>query len=304
MPSPPPSAGAIVRRILDSDAGRAQPHAVLFRFAWWQLWRRCLRRPLRFRTATGSTLALIPGASESLSGFWYFGLPDFEELAFVLHLLRPEDLLVDVGANQGGWTLVAAGRGARVLAFEPIPLTFRRLCDNVAANPEPVRQRIRAFDCGLSDTTLAAAFTASLDVGNHRIQGPGQPEQDVVTVALDRADNRLRGESPVVLKIDVEGEELAVLRGATETLAKPSLLAVVMETFRPQNFRAPALIEAEALLARHGFVPVRYEPRARRIVPLVAPSDGSQNTIYIRNPEAVRSRIESALPLPAFGHPY
>src|SRR5580658_4554888 len=151
MPQKRPSAREIVKRILDSEAGRFQPCSVLLRFARWQLWRRTLRKPMRFRTLTGPSLRLLPNASDSLSGFWYYGLPDFEELAFMLHLLGSNDLFVDVGANQGGWSLAAAGRGARVFAFEPVPLTFERLNENIAENPAEIKQRIRAFPLGLGE---------------------------------------------------------------------------------------------------------------------------------------------------------
>jgi FkbM family methyltransferase len=301
MPEKRPPARKIIRRILDSDAGRLQPVSVLWRFARWQLWRRALQRPMNFRTLTGPSLRLLPNASDSLSGFWYYGLPDFEELAFTMHLLGPGDLFVDVGANQGGWSLVAAGRGARVFAFEPVPLTRERLNANISGNSIDIRGRIRVFPFGLSDEAGQVCFTADLDAGNHRVREQSGAEANVIYVDLERADNVLRGEEPMVLKIDVEGEELRVLKGAQKTLSKPSLLAVVMETFRPQNFAAPSLVEAESILRDHDFAPMAYDPRGRRLHPLPKPSEGMQNTIYVRSLETVLSRIRKASPLLAFG---
>jgi len=256
---------------------------------------------MRFKTLTGASLRLLPNASDSLSGFWYHELPDFEELAFTLHVLRPGDLFVDVGANQGGWSLAAAGRGARVFSFEPVPLTCERLRANIAGNPIGIRQRVRVFPCGLSDEVGRVSFTADLDAGNHRVRWESDAEFGSVSVDFDRADNLLRGEDPVVMKIDVEGEELSVLKGSRDVLSKPSLAAVVMETFRPQNFAKPALIESEAILREHGFVPMAYDPWKRGLLPLVRPSDGAQNSIYIRSPDAVLSRVRNAPPLFAFG---
>jgi FkbM family methyltransferase len=256
---------------------------------------------MRFRTLTGPSLRLLPNASDSLSGFWYYGLPDFEELAFALHLLGSGDLFVDVGANQGGWSLVAAGRGARVFAFEPVPLTRERLNANILENPVDIRERIRVFPFGLSDEVGRVGFTADLDAGNHRVQEQSGAGSSVIYVDLDRADNVLLGEDPVLLKIDVEGEELRVLKGALGVLSKPSLLAVVMETFRPQNFSVPSLIEAESILRGHGFVPVAYDPRGRKLRRLVRPNEGMQNTIYVRSTEIVHSLFKKASPLFAFG---
>jgi FkbM family methyltransferase len=296
-----PTISTVVKRLLDSEAGRRQPCTVIARLARWQLWRRGLRRPLDFTTVTGSRLRLLPGASDSLSSFWYFQLPDFEELAFSLHLLRKDDLFVDVGANQGGWSLVAAGHGARVISFEPVPLTRARLLSNIAVNPAAIRQRIRVHPVGLSDFAGRVSFTADLDAGNHRVRDGGGPREKTITVDLARADDLLADENPALIKIDVEGEELGVLNGARDILAKPSLCAVVMETFRPSNFAEPALIAAEAILGEHGFVPMAYNPWKRDLQPLLRPSDGTQNTIYVRAPSAVGARLKQAGPLRAFG---
>lgn len=296
-----PSLATIVTRLLDTEAGRRQPVAVLSRLAGWQLWRRGLRRPMTFRTVTGTSLALLPGASDSLSGFWYHQVPDFEELAFALHLLRADDLFVDVGANQGGWSLVAAGRGARVISFEPVPLTRSRLLANIAANPAPVRQRIRVIPLGLSEQAGEVSFTADLDAGNHRVRNQAEPAGNRITVKLARADDILGAENPVLIKIDVEGEELGVLQGGCGILAKPSLSAVVMETFRPHNFTQPALVAAEAILREHDFVPVAYDPWKRELMPLLQPSDGGQNTIYVRDPSGLVARLKQAGPVRAFG---
>ncbi len=296
-----PSPRKLVANILSAEAGRHQPVSVFMRVACWQLWRRALRRPMRFRTVTGASLALLPDASDSLSGFWYHQLPDFEELAFTLHLLRAGDLFVDIGANQGGWSLAAAGRGARVISFEPVALTCERLRANIAGNPVEIRQRVRVFPCGLAEEAGRVTFTADLDAGNHRLREPSDSSFGVIGVDLDKADNALRGESPVILKIDVEGEELGVLKGAREVLSSPSLSAIVMETFRPQNYADPKLIEAEEILRGHGFVPMAYDPWTRSLLPLANPGDGAQNTIYLRGAESVLSRLKDAPPVRAFG---
>ena len=142
--------GRILRNIYRSESGRLQPVRLTARVLRCQLWRTFLRVPMRFRTVTGPKLTLVPGASDSISEFWYHQVPDFEELAFALHILNPGDLFVDVGANQGGWTIMVAGRGARVIAFEPIPPTVDRLYANVLANPE-IAQQIEVRPIGLGD---------------------------------------------------------------------------------------------------------------------------------------------------------
>ncbi len=285
---------AILRTLRESEAGRREPFGVMLRLVGWQLWRRVLRRPMLVPTITGTRLRLLPGAADSLSAFWYFGAPDFEELAFTLHLLREDELFVDVGANQGGWSLIAAGRGARVFSFEPVPLTRERLESNLSANPETIRQRVRVFPFGLSDRDEQATFTADLDAANHLVSGQVAPTGRTITVDLVKADDILRAERPVLIKIDVEGEELRVLQGARNILAAPSLQAVVMETFRPFNFTKPALIAAEALLKEQGFLPAAYDPWRRELRFLKESHEGTQNTIYVRDTTEMQQRLRQA----------
>ena len=64
-------------------------------------------------------------------------LPEAEEHALIAALLKPDMVFVDIGANVGTYALYVAtraGRGARVLAFEPHPRTFAKLAYNLAAN--------------------------------------------------------------------------------------------------------------------------------------------------------------------------
>jgi len=255
---------------------------------------------MQFRTVTGTKLRLLPGASDSISSFWYHQIPDFTELAFVLHLLHPGDLFVDVGANQGGWTLVIAGRGAKAVAFEPIPETVTRLRANIAVNSE-VAERIDVRPVGLSDKNGDATFTADLDVGNHLVSNGEEANRKTITIRIERADDALKSIAPKLIKVDIEGAELAFLKGCRETLAKPTLDAVVMETFRPERFSSPALMETEAILREYGFVPMSYNPWNRELTSLLNAFDGGQNTIYARNPEKLRPRLRLAAPIRAFG---
>ena len=72
----------IAKKVLDCEAGRRQPASVLARFAGWQLWRRVFRKPLTFATSPAPSPHSGAGGLDSISGFWYQQLPDFEEMAF------------------------------------------------------------------------------------------------------------------------------------------------------------------------------------------------------------------------------
>ena len=78
------------------------------------------------------TRLLVPPHMKGAAHFIYPGLCEFEDMGFALHFLRPDDLFLDVGANIGAYTVLAAGAaGCRVIAFEPAPATFRSLQANL-----------------------------------------------------------------------------------------------------------------------------------------------------------------------------
>jgi FkbM family methyltransferase len=146
--------------------------------------------------------------------------------------LRPSDVFVDVGANVGYFTVLCAPRVARVVAFEPTPVTYGYCRANVALNG---LTNVDLFDVGLwhEDATLpvsqdaSSLMTAAVNVGG---SAGGETIRVVSLDALVRRDLCLPRLD--VIKMDIEGAELAALNGMQETLARLRP-AIVMELNRP-----------------------------------------------------------------------
>ena len=174
-----------------------------------------------------------------------------DELGFHRTLHRPGTLL-DVGAHEGGVTLsLAALPDSRVLAFEPLPESFARL--RAAAGHLPhvtIRQealgdatgeavlRLPVVD-GLANTQWASIAKRydghGPHVGEHR-----------VTVPLRRLDE-FGLDDLTAVKLDAEGAEYEVLRGAVETLrrCRPVLSIEIEERHRPgSTWAVPAFLDA------------------------------------------------------------
>lgn len=217
--------------------------------------------------------------------------------------------MVDVGANQGGWTLTMAASGASVVSFEPVPDTAARLAANIRNNPAAIRDRIEVHTVALGDSEGIIHFTAGLDAGNHRLPERIDNTGAIASTALigqievpvTTADEALSARVPVLIKIDVEGEELAVLNGARRVLADSQLAAVIIETFRPHNHDREPLKTIERELYQLGFHPVAYSPVSRKIRSLTDPSEGGQNTIYLRNRDLAEARVKDARPVRVLG---
>ncbi|HEY4188088.1 MAG TPA: FkbM family methyltransferase [Polyangia bacterium] len=196
-----------------------------------------------------------------------------QDLATILWfrgVTRPGMSVIDVGANVGQMTLelgVLVGAAGRVVAIEPSQGNLEYLRQHVVANG--LDQRVTVVDgaCADQDGGTVTFFMASPDgvssVGSgHNIIGADPilkqtatlqvSEQHVPRVSIDGLCRRLALE-PAVIKIDVEGAELLVLKGAKETLrrARPQ----VRMSFHPFAFLDPraATVEITALMEEVGY---------------------------------------------------
>jgi len=219
-------------------------------------------------------------------------------MAYALHVLRPGDLFVDVGANIGSYTLlVCMEKKCRGICFEPVPDTYSRLAQNVRVND--LNGRVTCLNCGVGQSEGELIFTADHNTCNRVVPHDlGNRSVRVRTVTLDQA---LKGENPSAIKIDVEGFETPVLEGAQVVLRQPSLHSIVIEL----NGQAAHYGFDEAAIVHQlqavGFAPFTYEPFARKLVPLAGKNQESGNTLFIRDLPGVQRRVAESPPFTVNG---
>lgn len=154
--------------------------------------------------------------------------------------VRPGDCCVDVGANAGAMTFAmaqATGRGGRVYAFEPGPPFYQRLVRNVALNPS-YADVIVCENVGVSDadgTLRWAEADSDIWRGNGGVVASGGVEVPVVT--LDAYAAAHISARIAFIKVDVEGWELHVLRGAQRILReqRPVVMFETLAEFDEQS---------------------------------------------------------------------
>jgi FkbM family methyltransferase len=206
----------------------------------------------------------VIGRSLATSGVW-----EPHVTAVVRTLLAPGDVAVDVGANVGYFTLLAAGLvgpEGRVHALEPSPATFAELTENVVRNGlRNVRAERLAAGAGAGEETLfevsggsnVGASSIRRHPGSHRL-GAAQVDEVPVHVA-PLADVVPRDEWPrlALVKIDVEGFESDVLAGLEPIFAAGHRPAIAVEVHADID---PAAAGTVANVAR------RHGLRIRRIL--------------------------------------
>lgn len=270
----------------------------LIRFVKWQIGSRLVPGAIVYDWVNG-TKFLVKTGETGLTGNIYTGLHEFSEMGFLLHVLRPDDLFVDIGANVGSYTILACSAvGATGIAFEPVPSTYNRLLENMRLNHLDDKVKCVNKAVGVQQGTIA--FTSDQDTVNHALSSDEQCD-NVVTVEITSLDAALGEESPAVMKIDVEGFETPVLDGAQETLKKKSLHSVIMElngSGSRYGFDESQLLE---LMLDYGFKTYSYNPLNRELINLKGKNLDSGNTLFIRNKALVEERLMGAPKVSIYG---
>lgn len=156
------------------------------------------------------------------------GAYELYETSLVRRTLKPGMTFVDCGAHIGYYTSMAAGivgASGRVFAFEPDPTNFGLLALNVAA----FDGNVKPYNVALSDAGgKARLYLANDNTGDHcMFDWGGRESVEVDTVTLDSIPE-LSCRSIDFIKIDVQGYETRVLRGARESLARsPNVVGIV-----------------------------------------------------------------------------
>jgi FkbM family methyltransferase len=215
-------------------------------------------------------------------------------MAFLLHFLRPGDVFVDVGANVGAFSMLASGVvGAKSLALEPVPSTFSALKLNIAVN-------------GLERMIDPFPVAAGPRLGYVRLSTDRGPQNRVVADSYSGASAEVRVMSLdavvenaclALLKVDTEGSEGSVLEGASKTLLKPTLKAVLLEG------DSEAI---DAMMCQAGFTRAIYSPMARRLETMgpdrTSGPAGTVNNLWVRDAELIRNRCNTARRFTVYGH--
>jgi FkbM family methyltransferase len=176
--------------------------------------------------------------------------------------LRNGDLLIDIGSNIGWYSLVLSSQARpTVLSFEPDPLNFSLLKDNIELNG---RQNIRGFNLAVDkeESVKTLHLYKSYNLGRHSFipHEKSTASVEVKTVVLDKflQELGLEGKPVKFLKIDIEGYEYPALLGAERTLQST---AVVLSEFSPSAMKT---IEQDPMdliryLQNLGFTPAHFE---------------------------------------------
>ena len=198
-------------------------------------------RRMRARSAFGPARMTRDGFMMAGADLFFDPQWEVSERRIVADFLPDCSTFIDVGANHGFYSLLGARSGKNVVAVEPEEGNLILLRSNVAINQAEVEVQAAALSASTGTASLYGdGDMASMD---RQWQGVGKGfRQKVATTTLDKlVAGRWPGER-LFIKIDVEGFEDQVLRGATATLARSPRPFWLVETYprRPTGGYSPA----------------------------------------------------------------
>ena len=232
---------------------------------WWGtvVWTRTteVQTPLGFKLSTG----FHPAYNQMRNGTF-----ELEETALIARLLEQVDRFVDVGANLGYYTCLALQKGRDVMAVEPQPRNLKNLYRNLVSNGWQDSAEVMLV--ALSDAPgLMLLYGASGPSASLLRNWAGYSPRYSQLVAVSTLDNLLAGRfkgERLLIKIDVEGAEYAVLNGAPLTLRRDIapmwLLEVCLHEFHPAGFN-PDFLRVFQLFWEHGYEAYTAEAQPRLV---------------------------------------
>ena len=179
---------------------------------------------------------VVPYFHENRNFFDYWG-QDAGDLRFLCKMLQPGMVFMDIGAFRGVYSLVAAKRlrgNGLVIASEPSPRDYNRLCMHLRLNRIfAARAELLALGAQSARSTFFQVVSGDTTRNGLRPPASSDPiaEISVQTISLDQYVAHHQVERVDVIKLDVEGGEIDVLRGAADVFIRlrPVLICEVLD---------------------------------------------------------------------------
>lgn len=157
--------------------------------------------------------------------FLNFSACEADESNMILRLIKPGDVVFDIGANIGWYTLniLLKHKGTSVYSFEPIQSSYQYLIKNLTVNNQKTD---KAYNFGLSDKNKMVKFYFDIECAAASSMADLREDKDTVTVECEvkKLDDFVSSlpslEKIDFIKCDVEGAELLVFKGAIGTIKK------------------------------------------------------------------------------------
>lgn len=162
-------------------------------------------------------------------GLIKYGIYEPKETALIKKLIKPNDIVLDIGANIGYFTLIMAKQAKQVIAFEPEPRNFQILQKNIELNK---LANVKMYNVAVTENNNKTILhLCDTNRGMHRIYPSHWCNEGTTEVQTVRIDDWIQDAN--FIKMDIEGAEFGALKGMKQLLEKNDI--IIMMEFHPPS---------------------------------------------------------------------
>ncbi len=275
------------KRLQKHPMTHTNPYVGLVRYLYFNVKSSIIKEQIM--TWLGDLRFFVRRGDAGLVGNIYYGLYEFEESLFLLHLLRKEDVFMDIGANLGHYSLLVSGlKKCKTIAVEPVPATFNQFVRNIELNK--LQDLIEPIQKGIANTNDTLYFSSDRNTMDRIVKANYPYAVKVSVTTLDSIAKK----TPTAMKLDVEGYEYFALIGAKNILKATELKVVILELNQSGNKYGIEDDTTYQLLLDHGFKPFEYNYKNRKLSSVDSYNKDKFNTLFIRDLSFVQTRVSES----------
>ncbi len=231
----------MIEKIKSKPYLRVKPLRSIFKIAYWKLRWKLTKKPIYLKLITNQKFLSPKCGSGAL--IFYQGVSEPKTYEFIKNTLKKGDVFYDIGAHLGEFSILASdliGEKGEVHAFEPIPTIYQFLqknleinrIKNVQSHPLVVSNKTGKVEFEVfSEPSISRISQNTIQIKNQIIQ---KISVDSITLNQYVENNKF----PNLVKIDVEGAELLVLKGMSNILSlKKDKAPVIILELLESNFK-------------------------------------------------------------------
>lgn len=280
----------IIKYISSHPLNKKNKISSILNFFYWQIYSRFFKRKKEFKWIDNSSLIAYKGES-AVTANLYTGMSEFYEMGFLMHFLRSDDIFVDIGANSGIYTVLASKvMGSRSICIEPIHIAVERIKEHVKINQ--IQNLVEIHNIGLGDKDHEVMFTSNYDCTNHVIVNTSENNQNLISQKIKTLNSILNLNDEYVLKIDTEGYEYNILKGANKILNQGKIIAIIIEINGSGAKYGFNDNDIHIELKKYGYYPIKYDPLTKKISKIIDQNDN--NYIFIKDSIKVTERVSKS----------
>ena len=297
----------IIRYIWFHPNNRKKKFLSLSKFFGWQLYKRITHHHLDIQLLQNIKLRCYPD-SQSASAAIYCGLYDYHEMNFLLRYLREEDSFLDIGANIGIYTLLAASKikSGCIYSFEALPTNYLRLEENIRLNN---LTQVKPLSIAIADSvgSVTISNNTKSDSTAFITTNTTNTTAESLQIPSSTLDNLLQNENLnhlTLAKMDIEGAEILAFKGATSLLQQQRPHVWILELLNGVN-HGYCKQDIVKLLQDYGYGLYHYNADTNKLQSITLEYQQCDNVFAIANEalDFVRSRLSESLfsiPAPSF----